>query len=120
MKRAKKIYMQNTNMKIITTTGNYESKWIKDGAGNIYPVLPTNMFSKIYFGVMHCSNGHEADEDATYYQSPNAYFDLCLATYDEEGDITKESALARVAFLKQYKDWYTLRTTILSKPHMYA
>ncbi len=108
-------------MKIIALTQSYESRWIKDSNGKMYPVLPTNMLSKIYFGVMHCSNGHEADEEPKYYQSPNTYFDLCLAKYDDEtGDMVEDSMKERQDFLRKHKEWYTTRNAILKKPHLYV
>lgn len=108
-------------MRIITLHGNFDAMWIKDTSGNAYRVRPDNQLSKIYFGVMHTSNGYEENQDTVkYYNAPSTYFDLCLARFEEDEDgqerLTKESAAHRQAFLQQQAGWFKQREAILNHP----
>lgn len=112
-------------MRIITLHGNFDAMWIKDSNGFTYRVRPDNYLSKIYFGVMHTSNGYDNSKDSVkYYNSPSTYFDLCLAKFEEDEDgqerLTPESALHRQAFLLQQKPWFQEREAILNHPAAYA
>ena len=111
-------------MEVHTLHGTYQSTFLKDKNGKLYPIRKDNKLSLLHFGVIHASNGYEDDDTTKYYSSPSVYFDLCLAKFEENEDndeiLTTESIQHRQAFLKQHQNWYKQREKIIKNPENFV
>ena len=54
-------------MEVHTLHGTYQSTFLKDKNGKLYPIRKDNKLSLLHFGVIHASNGYEDDDTTKYY-----------------------------------------------------